>query len=85
MLGFKIIEDDPDKEYVKLEMDRDSSGFIAKKLRAAINLLAGDEPIRLEFEREDLERGIYKVIMEGLDKSLVKKHESAPGKEVYYF
>lgn len=85
MLGFRIIEDDPDKEYVKLEMDRDSSGFIAKKLRAAINLLAGDEPIRLEFEREDLERGIYAVIMDGLDKSLVKKHESAPGKEVYYF
>jgi len=85
MLGFRVIEDDPGKEYVKLEMDRDSSGFIAKKLRAAINLLAGDEPIRLEFEQEDLESGIYEVIMNGLDPALIKKHESQKGSEIFYF
>lgn len=85
MLGFKVIEDDPDKDYVKLEMDRSNSGFIAKKLKAALNLMAGDEPIRLEFEQEDKKSGILDVIMAGLDTELVKKHETIGESDVYYF
>lgn len=85
MLGFKVIEDDPEKEYVMLEMDKDNSGFIAKKLKAAINLLAGDEPIKMEFVKEDLESGIYDIIMGGLDPSLIKEHVSGKDTETYYF
>ncbi len=85
MLGFKVIEDDPEKEYVKLKMDKDSSGFIAKKLKAAINLLSGEEPIKIEFVKEDLESGIHDIIVEGLDPSLIKEHVSGEDTETYYF
>lgn len=85
VLGFKVIEDDPEKEYVKLAMDKDSSGFVTKRLKAAINLLAGDEPIKMVFEKEDLDSGIYDIIIKGLDPELIKNHESAPGFETYYF
>ncbi len=85
MIGFKVKEDDPEKEYVMLEMDKESSGFIAKKLKAAINLLAGDEPIKIEFEKEDLESGIHDIIMGGLDLTLIKEHESGKGTETYFF
>jgi UDP-4-amino-4,6-dideoxy-N-acetyl-beta-L-altrosamine N-acetyltransferase len=85
VLGFKVIEDDPEKEYVKLAMDKDSSGFVTKRLKAAINLLAGDEPIKMVFEKEDLDSGLYDIIIKGLDPELIKDHESAPGTETYYF
>ena len=86
MLGFKVIEDDPEKEYVKMEMNKSSSGFVAKKLKAALNLLAGDEPIKFEFEKGDFESGIVDIILEGLDPSLIKNHEkAADGTEIYYF
>ncbi|MEN8223876.1 MAG: GNAT family N-acetyltransferase [Bacteroidota bacterium] len=85
MLGFKVVKDDPEKEYVMLEMDRNDLSFVAKKLKAAINLLAGDEPVRIEFEKEDIESGILDIILKGLDHSLIKKHESGKNSEVYYF
>ena len=84
MLGFKVIEDDPEKEYVKLEMNKSSSGFIAKKLKAALNLLAGDEPIKIVFEKEDIDSGLMDIISSGLDHSLIKAHESEDGTEIYY-
>lgn len=85
MLGFKVIEDDPDKEYVKLSMEKDSQGFIAKKLKAAINLLAGDEPIRLDFFPEDIKGGIYDIIMKGLAPELIKKREDIDDHIILYF
>ncbi|MCD4724013.1 MAG: GNAT family N-acetyltransferase [Bacteroidales bacterium] len=85
MLGFKIIENDPDKEYVKLEMNKSSSGFIAKKLKAALNLLAGNEPIKIVFEKEDIDSGLLDIILSGLDHSLIKKHEKGDDTETYYF
>jgi hypothetical protein len=85
MLGFKVIDDDPEKEYVILEMGNDSSGFITKKLKAAISLLAGDEPIKFVFEKHDLQSGIHDIIMKGIDPSLIKKQESDEGTKVYYF
>ena len=83
MLGFKVIEDDPEKEYVKLEMDRENLGFIAKKIRAAINLLAGDEPIKLTFEKEDLESGIAELIIKGIAEEHVKGYERTGDSETY--
>ncbi len=85
MLGFKVTENDPDKEYVKLEMNRSSSGFIAKKLKAALNLLAGNEPIKIVFEKEDIDSGLLDIISSGLDHSLIKKHEKGDDTETYYF
>jgi RimJ/RimL family protein N-acetyltransferase len=85
MLGFKVIEDDPDKEYVRLAMEKDNQGFIAKKIKAAINLLAGDEPIKIEFFKEDRESGILDIIIKGLDPSLIKDHEVVDETEIYYF
>ncbi len=83
MLGFKVVEDDPAKEYVRLEMDRENLGFIAKKIRAAISLLAGEEPIRLVFEQEDLESGIAGIILEGLAPEHIKGHEKDGATETY--
>ena len=85
MLGFKVIEDDPDKEYVRLSLEQDSMGYIAKKLRAALNLLAGDDLIRMVFEKEDLESGIYDKFMMGLDQDRVKKKDAEGDSLVYYF
>jgi hypothetical protein len=85
MLGFKIIEDDPDNEYVRLSLEKDSMGYVAKKLRAALNLLAGDDPIKLVFEKEDLESGIYDKFMMTLDQDKVKKKESEGDNLIYYF
>lgn len=84
MLGFKVIEDDPDKEYVKLAMDKKSMGFVAKRLKAAINLLAGDEPIKIVFEKEDIESGILDIILKGTDQSQIKNHEKGEDTETYY-
>jgi RimJ/RimL family protein N-acetyltransferase len=84
MLGFKVIEDDPDKEYVILSLEKDNKGFIAKKLKAAINLLAGDEPIKLIMEKEDLKSGIADIIIQGIDNSFIKNHEKKDGTEIYY-
>lgn len=85
ILGFKVIEDDPDKEYVRLSLKKDSMGFIAKKLKAALNLLSGDEPIKMVFEDEDLKSGIHELIIRDLDTVHIKKHESGKGRETYYF
>lgn len=85
ILGFKVIEDDPEKEYVKLAMDKDSSGFITKKLKAAINLLAGEEPIKMVFEKEDFDSGLFKIITAGLDSALIKEQEKGVDSETYYF
>jgi len=85
MLGFKVVEDDPDKEYVKMAMEKDSQGYIAKKIKAAINLLVGDEPIKLEFFKEDFESGIYDIIMKGLNPELIKEKEEKDGNITYYF
>jgi RimJ/RimL family protein N-acetyltransferase len=85
MLGFKVIEDDPDKEYVRLAMEKDNQGFIAKKIKAAINLLAGDEPIKIEFFKEDKESGILDIIIQGVDPALIKNHEKVGNSEIYYF
>lgn len=85
MLGFKVIEDDPEKDYVRLAMEKDSQGFIARKIKAAINLLAGDEPIKIEFFKEDLESGIRDIIIEGLDHALIKNREKAGESEIFYF
>lgn len=85
MLGFRVIEDDPEKEYLKLAMEKDSQGYIAKKIKAAINLLAGDEPIKLEFFPEDIEGGIHDIIIKGLDPELIKSKEENKGVLIYYF
>lgn len=85
VLGFKVVEDDPDKEYVKLAMDKESSGFITKKLKAAINLLSGDEPIKMMFEKEDFDSGLFKIITEGIDPELIKEQEKGVDTITYYF
>jgi len=85
MLGFKVIEDDPTKEYVRLSMEKDSMGFIARKLKAAINLFAGDEPIQLMIEKEDMESGIYDIIRQGIDPSLVKSVKDEGDRIIYHF
>jgi RimJ/RimL family protein N-acetyltransferase len=85
MLGFKIFEDDPAKNYVRLRLEKDSMGFIAKKLKVALNLLAGDDPIKVVFEKEDLESGIHDIIQSGLDHNKVQKKESVENSITYYF
>jgi hypothetical protein len=85
VLGFRVVEDDPDKEYVKLEMDNDSSGFIIKKLKAAINLFSGDEPIKMTFEKCDIDSGLFKIITDGLDPGLIKEQKKDGDTITYYF
>jgi len=85
MLGFKVTEDDPDKEYVKMEMDKSSSGFIAKKHKAALQLLAGNEPVKIVFEKEEIESGLLDIISAGLDHSLIKKTEERKDTKTFYF
>lgn len=85
MLGFKVIEDDPDKEYVRLSLEKDSMGFIAKKLKVALNLLSGDEPIKIVFEKEDLDSGIHELFKSGLDPEKIKKLETDEDSITYYF
>jgi len=85
MLGFKIIEDDPDKEYIRLSLEKESMGFIAKKLKVALNLLAGDELIKMVFEKEDIENGIHRLFADGLDPEKIKDQESDGETITYYF
>jgi UDP-4-amino-4,6-dideoxy-N-acetyl-beta-L-altrosamine N-acetyltransferase len=85
MLGFKVIEDDPGKEYVRLSMEKESLGFIAKKLKAALNLLVGDEFIKINFDKEDIESGIHDLIINGIGHSNIKKQESEGDSISYYF
>jgi len=85
MLGFKVIEDDPDKEYVRLALEKESMGFVAKKLRVALNLLAGDDLIKLVFEKEDMESGLFELVKSKVDKEKIKKEESDGDSITYYF
>lgn len=85
MLGFKVIEDDPDKEYVLVSLEKDSLGLIVKKLRAAINLMIGDAPIKIEFEKEDIESGLHRIVTNGVDKDRIKKQETDGETITYYF
>ena len=84
-LGFKVIEDDPEKEYVLLSLEKDSLGLIAKKLRAAINLMIGDADIRIEFEKEDLESGLHDIVFAHGDMGRVKQKETKGDSIIYYF
>ncbi len=85
MLGFRVIEDDPEKEYIKLSMEKDNEGFMAKKLKAAITLLAGDEPIKLEFVKEDFDSGIYDILMGLIDPGLIRNKEEGKDSISLYF
>lgn len=85
MLGFKVTEDDPDKEYVRLALEKDSMGFVAKKLRVALNLLAGDDLIKLVFEKEDMESGLFELVKSKVSKDKIKREESEGDSIAYYF
>jgi len=76
MLGFKTIEDDPEKEYVRLSLDQESMGFVAKKLKAALYMLVGDEPIKLVFEKEDIDNGFHDKVSKLISPEKIKKQES---------
>jgi len=84
MLGFKVIEDDPDKEYVKVSLEKDGLSLIAKKLRAAINLMIGDADMKIEFEKEDLESGLHDIVWEKADMDKIKKKETVGDSIIYY-
>lgn len=84
MLGFKVIEDDPDKEYVKLTLEKESLGLIAKKLRVAINLMIGDADVKIEFEKHDLEGGLHDIVWRKADMDKIKKKEILEDSIVYY-
>jgi RimJ/RimL family protein N-acetyltransferase len=85
MLGFRVLEDDPDKEYIRLSMDKENMGFVAKKLKVALIMLAGDDPIKLVFEKEDLESGLYNLIKDWVDKERILKKETEGDSTAYYF
>ena len=85
MLGFKVIEDDADKEYVRLKLEKDSMGFIAKKLKVVLNLLSGDDPIKIIFEKEDIDSGIYDIVQQGLDPAKVERKVIEKDSITYYF
>lgn len=85
MLGFKIIEDDPDKEYVRLSLEQDNMGYIAKRLKAALNLLAGDEPIKMHYDKEDIQGGIHDLIIQGIGTTNIRNKESDGDSVSYYF
>lgn len=85
MLGFKIIEDDPEKEYIRLSLEKDNMGYIAKRLKAALNLLAGDELIKMHFDKEDVDGGIHDLIIQGIGASNIKNKESDGDSITYYF
>jgi RimJ/RimL family protein N-acetyltransferase len=85
MLGFKVIEDDPEKEFVRLSLEKESMGFIAKKLKAALNLLAGDEAIKLVFEKEDISGGLHDLFASGLGPESYRKKEVDDDTITYYF
>lgn len=72
-IGFKVIEDDPDKEYVRLSLEKENMGIVSKKLKAALNMLIGDEPMVLVFEKEDIEGGLYDLIKDKVDANKVKE------------
>lgn len=84
MLGFKVIEDDPEKEYVRLSLDQESMNFMARKLKAALNMLAGEDPIKLVFDKEDMESGIFDIISSKMDHSRLTKVEKDGDTVIYY-
>lgn len=84
ILGFKIVEDNPDKDYVRMSLDQESMGYVAKKIKAALKLLVGDEPIKLVFEKEDFENGFHDLVQSKLDKSKIKKIEKDKDSISYY-
>lgn len=84
MLGFKVIEDDPDKEYLRLSLDHESMGYITKKLKVALNLLIGDDPIKLVFEKEDFESGFYELVSSKLNPEKLKKEVKENDSIAYY-
>lgn len=72
-IGFKVIEDDPDKEYVRLSLDKENMGFVSKKLKAALSMLIGDDPLVLVFEKEDLESGLHELVKSKADPNKITK------------
>lgn len=84
MLGFKVIEDDPDKEYVKVSLDKNDLGPIAKKLHAGLRLMMGEDPIIVTFEKEDLDSGLHDMVYQDYDKEKIKKVEKNKDSIVYY-
>lgn len=85
MLGFKVIEDDPEKEYVKVSLDKENMNFISRKLTAAVKLFAGDAPMMLIFEKEDLDSGLHDLVKHYFQSDIIKKREEGNGLITYYF
>jgi len=84
MLGFKILEDDPEKEYVKLILDSNNLGLIARKLRAGLGLLLGDDPITITFEKEDFDSGLHALVYTENAKKRIKRVEKVGESVTYY-
>ncbi|MBE9483196.1 MAG: GNAT family N-acetyltransferase [Bacteroidetes bacterium] len=85
ILGFKVIEDDPEKEYVRLSLEKENMGFVARKLKVMLNMLAGDDPIKLVFEKEDIESGLHDIAQRKVNKEKIQKQESDGDSITYYF
>jgi len=85
MLGFKTIEDDPDKNFIRLSLDIESLGKIVDKLKKAIGIISESNTIKVVFEKEDFENGLHDIALNRVNGDTILKKETEGDTIAYYF
>lgn len=85
MLGFKIIEDDPEKNFIRLSLDMESLGKIVDKLKIAIGAISESNTIKVVFEKQDIVSGLYDIAINRINSDNILKKEDDGDSIAYYF
>ncbi len=73
MIGFELCEGQENEENQLYILTRESFLKRGFKIRKALNMLAKDHNLKLILEKEDFDSGMAELILERIDKSMIKE------------